>query len=70
MPLSEDRALVQITTQAKDYMKQIIRILQSKGLPVTGNYWLSNLILSQPLPCENGNGGQSLTDPCPEEEKG
>jgi len=67
MSLSENRALVQITTQAKDYMRSIIKVLQNKGLPINGSYWLSELILSQPLPCETGNGHPPLDAPCEEE---
>ena len=46
MPLSEDRTLAQISIQAKEHMKAILISLQATGLPITGTYWLSELILS------------------------
>jgi hypothetical protein len=63
MPLSEDRTLAQISIQAKDHMKAILASLQGSGFPITGTYWLSNLILSQPIP--NGH----KPEPCGEEVK-
>jgi uncharacterized membrane protein YfbV (UPF0208 family) len=65
MPLSEDRTLAQISIQAKEHMKAILTSLQATGLPITGTYWLSELILSQPIP--NGNGHKPA--PCGEEGK-
>jgi uncharacterized membrane protein YfbV (UPF0208 family) len=62
MPLSEDRTLAQISIQAKEHMKAILISLQATGLPITGTYWLSELILSQPIP----NGHKPA--PCEEEE--
>ena len=58
MPLSEDRTLAQISIKAKEHMKAILTELQSTGLPITGTYWLSELILSQSIP--NGH----KPDPC------
>jgi uncharacterized membrane protein YfbV (UPF0208 family) len=62
MPLSEDRTLAQISIQAKEHMKAILSSLQAIGLPITGTYWLSELILTQPIP--NGH----KPDPCEEKE--
>jgi hypothetical protein len=64
MPLSEDRTLAQITTKAKDHMKDIVECLKAQGLPISGTYWLSNLILLQPIP----NGNKPAAEPGEEQE--
>lgn len=55
MPLALNRELTPITTQAHQHMKRIVSAHKRKGLPETNTHWLSELILSQPLPT-NGNG--------------
>jgi hypothetical protein len=68
MPLSEDRTLAQITIPAKEHMKAILKTLQAKGIPITGTYWLSSLILSQPIPNGNGHTPEAEpVNPCEEE---
>lgn len=54
MPLADNRELTPITTPAHQHMKRIVAALKKRGLPESNTRWLSELILSQPMP--NGNG--------------
>jgi len=54
MPLALDRELTPITSQAHTHMKRIVAMLKKRGVPESNTHWLSELILSQPIPI-NGN---------------
>lgn len=50
MPLADNRELTSITTQAHQHMKRIVTALKKRGVPESNTSWLSELILSQPMP--------------------
>lgn len=50
MPLSKDRELIQISAQAYRHLQRIKAARKRKGLPHTMTGYVSELILSQPVP--------------------
>lgn len=54
MPLALNRELTPVTTKAHAHMKKIVAAHKKRGVPESNTHWLSELILSQPIP--NGNG--------------
>lgn len=54
MTTAPNRELTPVSTQAHQHMKRIVSALKKRGLYATNTAWLSELILSQPMP--NGNG--------------
>lgn len=55
MTTPTNRELTPISTQAHLHMKRIVALYKRRGIPESNTHWLSDLILSQPLPA-NGNG--------------
>jgi len=57
MPLSEDRALIQISIKAYKHLQRIKVLRKRLGLSYSITGYVSDLILEQPLPTmTNGNG--------------
>lgn len=50
MPLAPNRELTPITSQAHAHMKRIVAAYKKRGIPESNTHWLSDLILSQPIP--------------------
>lgn len=58
MTTESNRLLTPISTKAHQHMKRIVAAHKKRGLPESNTHWLSELILSQPLP--NGNGAHYI----------
>ena len=58
--------LLRIHPAAHDHLYAIIEVFKNSGRPISMSRWVSDLILSQPLP--NGNGHIPPADPCPDKE--
>jgi len=64
MPLSADRELIQISAIAYKRLQRIKLMRKRQGLSYSMTGYVSDLILSQPLPT-NGNGGAHYVGKAP-----
>jgi hypothetical protein len=58
MPYKNPYPPVRISPIAKLHLASIVEAMKSKGLRTSEASFLTNLILSQPIPNGNGNNGQ------------
>lgn len=65
MTTAPNRELTPISTQAHQHMKRVVAALKKRGLYATNTGWLTELILSQPLPNGNGHTAPTLELPAP-----
>lgn len=63
MPTEPNRKLTPISVQAHEYMERIVAAMKKRGVPESNTHWLSELILSQPMP--NGKGAHYVGKPEP-----
>lgn len=68
MPLGKDRELTPVTSQAHAHMKRIVAAYKKRGIPESNTHWLSDLILSQPIP--NGKRAEDAVDVNKSQEEG
>lgn len=67
MTTPANRLLTPVSTEAHRHMKRIVTALKKRGLPESNTRWLSELILSQPMP--NGHSKPAPVAEVTEEEK-
>lgn len=60
MPLAKDRKLTPVTSQAHVHMKRIVAAYKKRGIPESNTHWLSDLILSHPIP--NGKRAEDAVE--------